>query len=262
MKAAFLVLMLSVCGPAAADFSMLREGEIILIGEAHDNPGHHTRQAKAVAALSPSAIVFEMLTPEQASVVTDDLRPDRARLAEALGWEASGWPDFAIYYPIFASAPSARIYGAALPRDAARAALASGIPASFGPDAAAYGLDEPLPVAVQEVREEEQRIAHCDALPEEMLAGMVDLQRLRDALLARTALDAMNATGGPVVVITGNGHARRDGGVPEFLARVRPDVRVVTVGQSEAGRVDGDFDVVWPGEPVDRGDPCEVFRKG
>lgn len=243
------------------DTTGLAGAEIVLLGEAHDNPGHHERQAEAVGVLQPAAIVFEMLTSEQAARVTDGLRGDRQALADALGWEVSGWPDFAMYHPIFTAAPAAGVYGASLPREAARVALADGIANAFGAEAAAYGLTDPLPAEAQAAREAEQADAHCGALPEAMLPGMVDLQRLRDAMLARAALKALDATGGPVVVITGNGHARRDGGVPEVLARVRPDTRVIAVGQDEAGRIEGRFDILWPGDPVDRGDPCAAFRK-
>ena len=75
--------------------------------------------------------------------------------------------------------------------------------------------------------------AHCDALPEDMLPGMVAVQRLRDAVLARAVVRAMDDTGGPVAVITGNGHARRDWGMPAMLARAAPDLDVWVLGQTE-----------------------------
>ncbi len=64
-------------------------------------------------------------------------------------------------------------------------------------------------------------------------------QRLRDAALARAVVEAMAATGGPVAVITGNGHARRDQGMPAVLGRPHPTLRVLSIGQIEgaAGRV-------------------------
>jgi uncharacterized iron-regulated protein len=94
-----------------------------------------------------------------------------------------------------------------------------------------------------------------------MLPDMVDVQRLRDAVLARSALLALGETGGPVVVITGNGHARRDWGVPSYLARMAPDVTVFVLGQSEGGRVpEGGFDLVVDADPVDRDDPCAGFE--
>jgi hypothetical protein len=56
--------------------------------------------------------------------VTVELAEDAAALETALGWAESGWPDFAMYYPLFARAARSAIYGAEVPRDAARAAFA------------------------------------------------------------------------------------------------------------------------------------------
>lgn len=235
---------------------------VVIAGEMHDNPAHHAAQAGLVAHLQPRAIVFEMLTEAQAAAVTPENRATQSELDAAIGWSDSGWPDFAMYYPIFAAAPEAAIHGAGVPRDAARAAMQAGIAESFGPEAAAYGLSDPLPQDQQEAREAMQLAAHCNAMPAEMLPVMVDLQRLRDAVLARETLRALDATGGPVVVITGNGHARRDWGVPATIALLRPDLEVLSIAQDEDGSgIAGGFDLLLPGPSVERPDPCEGFRQ-
>ncbi|MCC5985166.1 MAG: ChaN family lipoprotein [Rhodobacteraceae bacterium] len=245
--------------PAALD--RLPPAEIYLLGEVHDNPAHHEHQARAVAALAPSALVFEMLTPEQAARVTPETRADADTLAEVLEWEASGWPDFAMYFPIFEAAPEAAIFGAALPRAAARAAMELPPEEAFGTDAARFGLDRPLPEAEQQDREALQASAHCDMLPDTMLPAMVAIQRLRDAMLARAALDSLAATGGPVAVITGTGHVRTDQGVPLKLARAAPGVAVLALGQLEAAPdAAPPFDLWIVTDPVDRPDPCDAFR--
>jgi uncharacterized iron-regulated protein len=93
-------------------------------------------------------------------------------------------------------------------------------------------------------------------------------QRLRDAQLAHVALEALEETGGPVVVITGTGtgtgigigHARRDWGVPALIARNDPGIRVLSLGQveSDPGR-DAPFDL-WIVTPAPaREDPCLAF---
>ena len=80
------------------------------------------------------------------------------------------------------------------------------------------------------------------------------------AVPARTAIRALDETGGPVAVITGNGHARRDWGVPSYIARVRPQLIVATLGQGEEGSTpDGGFDATLSAPGVDRGDPCAAF---
>ncbi|SIS68251.1 ChaN family lipoprotein [Phaeovulum vinaykumarii] len=257
-------------GPAAI-LAALDGADIAILGEIHDNPDHHAFQAEMVAALKPRALVFEMLTPEQAAAADGLSRGDAAALAAAFGWEDSGWPDFALYAPIFAAAPEARLYGAALPRAVVRRAmsedpaqvLAEALPGR--PDAVDLGLDRPLSHGEWETRLAEQAAAHCDALPDEMVPGMVNAQRLRDAAFARSALTALDQTGGPVVVITGSGHARRDQGMPAALAVFAETVphppRVVSLGQLELP-VSGPqpFDI-WRATPATpRPDPCAAFN--
>ena len=235
--------------------------DVWLLGEAHDNPDHHRIQAEMTAQIAPAALVFEMLTPEQVRAALPALREDRQALEAALGWAESGWPDFGLYYPIFAAAPAAPVYGAGVPRPVARAAMAGDIAEVFGPEAADFGLTEPLPAAEQAAREAAQMAAHCDALPADMLPDMVAIQRLRDATLARAALRAYRETGGPVVVITGNGHARRDWGAPALLARAAPDLDIHALGQGEDGvPPDGVFDALRDAPAPERDDPCDAFR--
>jgi len=237
--------------------------DVVILGEVHDNPVHHAHQAQAVAALAPTALVFEMLTPEQAALVTDANRNDAAALGAALDWEASGWPDFTMYHPIFTAAPQAKVYGGALQREDVRRAVGEGAAASFGADAERFGLTIPLPAAEQAEREADQTAAHCNAMPAGMMAGMVEAQRLRDAALARATLQAMEDTGGPVAVIAGSGHARRDWGIPAALAVAAPELSVLSVGQIEAegaAEPDQPFDVWLVTEPTPREDPCAAFN--
>lgn len=228
--------------------------DVVILGEVHDNPAHHANQARAVATLGPKALVFEMLPP---GVVMPQTHADAADLARALGWNATGWPDFSLYYPIFTAAPKARIYGAEVGRDLARQAFSDGIATIFGPDAATYGLTTPLPAADQTAREAEQAEAHCNALPPDLLPGMVDVQRLRDATLARAVVQALADTGGPVAVITGTGHARRDQGLPAALALAAPDTEVLSIGQfEETPTPDAPYDLWLITAPHPREDPC------
>lgn len=263
MKQLVLAIALSASPALASSVPEdLAGSDVLFLGEIHDNPEHHARQAGITASVAPAALVFEMLTEEQAAAALPELMSNEEALATALGWAETGWPDFAMYYPIFAAAPGARIYGAGVPREAARAAMVEGVAAWFGAeDAARFGLDRPLPDDEQAEQEALQMAAHCDALPEEMLPVMVDIQRLRDAALARAAAMALEETGGPVVVIAGNGHARADGGAPVYLARAVPGARIASFGQSEDGRLGGDFDASADSPAVAREDPCAAFAK-
>jgi len=235
--------------------------DIVILGEVHDNPAHHANQALALAFLRPSAIVFEMLSPERASYATPAARDSAEGLAAALDWEASGWPDFAMYYPLFEAAPEATIRGAEVLREALLRAMAEGAAAAFGEGAARFGLTEALAPDMQAELEAEQMAAHCDALPADRMAGMVEAQRLRDAALAAAALEALAETGGPVAVITGSGHARTDRGMPALIALAAPGVSVISVGQIEAPAEPlQPFDYWIVTDPAPREDPCAVFR--
>lgn len=235
----------------ATDLAGLQPVNVTILGEVHDNVLHHQNQARAVAAIKPRALVVEMLTEDQARLAETDLRQ---------AWDQSGWGDFDLYEPIFLAAPQAKIFGANLPRLALKGAVSDGAAAFFGPDAARYGLTVALDPAEQAMREAEQAEAHCNALPTELLPGMVEAQRLRDAALARAVVQAMAETGGPVAVITGTGHARKDRGVPAVLALAAPDLTVFSVGQLESyPGAEAPFDrwIVTPPQPRDN--PCAGF---
>lgn len=246
----------------AEDLTALPGADVVILGEVHDNPEHHRNQAVALAAIMPKAIVFEMLTPDQATRVPAD-RSEMAALEQALQWNASGWPDFSMYYPIFTAAPAAAIYGADVTRPDVRAALDKGAAAVFGADAARFGLDQPLDPGEQAARENEQQAVHCDALPADSLPGMVQAQRLRDAALARAVVMAHQATGGPIAVITGSGHARKDWGVPAVLSVAAPELSVLSIGQVE---LDAGENPPWDKwlvtAAVERPDPCAAFGNG
>jgi len=244
---------------AVSDMSSFSKTDVFFLGELHDNPFHHERQAEAVAMIAPSAIVFEMLTAAQSSTITPALRDDPIALRAVLDWDNSGWPDFDMYYPIFKAAPDAEIYGAQVTREAARDLFKTGdVTAIFGPDAEIFGLTSALPEKQQAQREDAQFAAHCDALPKEMLAPMVLVQRMRDASLAKAAMDAFFETGGPVVVITGNGHARTDWGAPALMD---PTLHTVSIAQLEhlpEGDIKHDHYILSP--EATREDPCLAFK--
>lgn len=241
-----------------------RDADIVVLGEIHDNPEHHRIQAEVVAALAPTALVFEMI-PQELEAEVNALRQggaDSAALAEALDWADSGWPDFAYYAAIMEAAPRAQIFGAGQPSaDVSRAAL-EGAAGVFGPDAAIYGLDQQLDPAEQAFREAEQGAAHCDALSPEVLPGMVEAQRFRDAGIADATLWARTITGGgQVVVITGSGHADKRRGMPAMIALADPKAKVVSLGQFELGAAPPeDYDAVLLAAAPPRGDPCSALK--
>lgn len=276
---------LAVADPFA--FERLVGVDVVVIGEVHDNADHHVFQGEVIEAVQPAAVVFEMLGEDQATVANGTFATSDD-LAEALAWRGSGWPEFELYRPIFwslarygwvahppfpaeealwgaagSSVPvpfAARVYGAEVSRTEARLVFESDVAAVFGEGADRFGLDLEVSPEAQAEREAGQLAAHCGALPAEILPGFVAAQRLRDARLAAAVLRALEDVGGPVVVITGNGHARTDWGVPFLLRGAAPDVAVVSIGQMEVERGAVPFDMWRITAGVVRDDPCAGFE--
>ena len=242
---------------AATDWSDF-SGDVLILGEVHDNPAHHAEQAKAARIIDPKAVVFEMLTPEEAAALAAVPRNPDSMIAATDGFH---WSNIADYAPILAASPA--IVGAAVPRDMVRAAFSDGAAAVFGAGAGTFGLDQPLLQDEQALRELNQFDAHCEAMPLDMMSGMVEAQRLRDAAFARTVIEAVETYGTPVLLITGNGHARMDWGVPLYLSRAQPELTVTSVGQGERQEPpEGVYSWTLNGAPSpNRDDPCAVFRQ-
>ena len=246
----------------------LAGADVVILGEVHDNPDHHANQAWLVGQLKPSALVAEMLKQSDTTPIRRylDGGGDWDGLAAVVDWEKSGWPDWGMYKPIFeALGRGGVIAGAGLPRSVVRRVMTEDAAdliedARFRP-----ALRRAMAPELQAELEDEMIESHCGHLPREMAPMMVSAQRLRDANLAAVILKVTEHWSGQVVVITGNGHARKDRGIPAFLAEVAPQLKVVSIGQleTEAGTPPGAevFDFAWLGAPHPRTDPCEQLRK-
>lgn len=253
-----------VAAPAFGSVVPPADVDVVILGEIHDNPAHHAEQARLVGLVRPEAVVWEMLTPGQLEKAAGADRADAVGFGAALGWEAAGWPDFEMYHPIFLASADAMHLGGAVPREALRPVIEKGALAAWGApvpwfDAArALGPLDPEDLAR---REAEQAEAHCNALPADLLPGMVEAQRFRDATMASAALGALADGKRPVVIITGSGHARTDVGIPAMIRAARPDVTVWSLGQVEADPGPGaPYDAVNLTAPTPREDPCAAFR--
>jgi uncharacterized iron-regulated protein len=256
----------------------LAAADVAVLGETHDNPDHHAAQAWLVAAMAAGGLAFEMFAPGREGALAR-ARAEGGDIGAALAWADSGWPDWAMYAPIFAAAPDAALTGGAVERPALGAAMREGAaaaaPAALGAAARLYRLDRGFDGATQAAAVAEQVAAHCDAIPAEMAVGMVEAQRLRDAALADATLRARaQAADGPVALIAGAGHARLDRGAPAFLRAAAPDISVAALALLEVaeGREDWRdyaargadapvFDYLWFTAPAPREDPCEAFLR-
>lgn len=260
---------------AAALAERVRGARFLLLGEVHDNPAHHRLRAELLRALLadgvPTWVVFEQIDRQHNAAVAAAARDtDAVVTAGQLSQKGWAWP---LHRPLFdvALAGGATVVGGNLGRAEASAVVRGGVsqaPADLrrfiaGPAGAADAPPSPW-TAVQNaevIRQVDD--GHCGALPPAMLAPMALAQRARDAALAQAMLQA--PPGVRVVLIAGNGHVRRDVGVPHYLAAGAPDGRIVSLGVLERApdgstAVDGPYDEVWFTTRVERPDPCAAFR--
>lgn len=237
----------------------LADADFVLLGESHDNLDHHRLQARLVGELTRrgkrlAAVAFEMIPTSQQPQLVEHLADSGGQVAglgDVLAWEQRGWPAFEAYRPIFAEAvgSGAQIVAAGLPVDLEAAVLASGfdaLPASF---VARTRLTADLPPPLAADLEHEIARRHCGELPAELVRGLMRVQRAKDASFADRLLAATGR--GQGVLIAGAEHARRDWGVPRYLALLRPGARIVSLAfvevdlAAKAPPVSLAYDYVW-----------------
>ncbi|MBH0239512.1 ChaN family lipoprotein [Methylobrevis albus] len=229
-----------------ADFdAALARADVVILGEIHDHPGHHTGQAQIIrrlaAAGAPPVVVLEML-PASAQPAIDAHRagpdPDADGFATATAWDEH-WFGFGLYRPVIAAALAAGAPIRAGDLDVAdKRSIGRGGPDAIDADERRrLGLDRPFP---EQLSSDLGRVlieAHCGKLPEAAVPAMIAVQRARDgamaAALRAAKADAPNST---AVLVAGEGHARHDWGVPFVLRETAPDLVTVAVGFVEAGR--------------------------
>ncbi len=250
----------------------LASADYVALGEVHDNAEQHRLRAawlEEAAARSRFALAIEQLDADRQSDL-DRARPagttDGTRAwAEAAGFSFDGWqwPYYEPYFrlalarslPLFAANLSSREVGR-IARAPAADARAPAIPRGWGE-------------AEQSRMEREIGDGHCGLLPGRALAPMASAQRARDARMAAVMVEARKATGLPVILLAGNGHTRRDIGVPLHLRDVADAGRIASVGllerrPAEAGAreaaPDRPWDVVVWTDAQPREDPCVGLR--
>lgn len=237
----------------------LRGADVVLLGELHDNPRHHALRAELLLALGarpadgrpPPAVVAEHLDRGRRVNFGVDLLAS----LQGAGFDASGW-EWPLHEPLFAAVARAGLplSGGNAPRDLVRRVAREGLaaaPADLRPllDAA------PLAPAAQAALDQDLVDGHCGRLPAARLPGMRAAQRVRDASMWLALREAGTR---PAVLLAGNGHVRRDYGVPQIAAALQPQARVLSVGFAEFGTATAPatYHYVWTTARTQREDPC------
>lgn len=251
--------------------------DIVLVGETHDNAEHHRVQARILNALLAAgqrpALAMEQFNRDQQDAVEQARKEKRLdRLGElAKGWE---WP---YYAPMVEQALTAGlpVVAANASRDTIRPVIRNGWAALAEGEHERLALEPSWTPERNAVMTQIIEQSHCGKIGPSLRDGLVRGQRVRDSLMADAVLAAGQAR---TLMIVGRGHARRDLGVPLYLATRVPAKSVLSIGlvevspqktlvtdylaatsNAEVGAVAHDY--LWFTPRFARPDPCAQFGK-
>jgi uncharacterized iron-regulated protein len=250
----------------------LHGNAVVLLGELHDNAEQHRLRLAALesafAAGWRPAIAMEQFDREHQADIERARREapgDAQQVVEAAAPPStrpgSGW-NWDFYRPVVALALryDVPLLAANVSNTDTTKIVRGGYPAVFDEASIArLGLDRPIPPDWQAAQEREIDAGHCNMLPPASWPRMARAQFARDAVMAEVLRE--NATHG-VVLLAGNGHVRRDIGVPRWMGDAW-QARIFAVGFLEQGHDSATaplFDAVVVTAPAERPDPCAAFK--
>jgi uncharacterized iron-regulated protein len=235
----------------------LKRVNYILLGEFHDNASHHQLRGDLILRLNQSkqtVVVEYLLAGKEVQFLGSTLES-----FHAAGFNSKAW-SWSIYGPLFEQLRISQrpIVGSNLDRSISKAIFSgepNPIPSSLKED---Y-QKSPLSAPVMSALEQDLIEGHCGKLPPAYLKPMTLVQRLTDISMARVLLERSSG-----ILLAGNGHIRKDYGVPQVLKAVAPHQSVVNVAFTEDDGLDSKtvanyrdhYDYVWLTKPIERKDPC------
>jgi uncharacterized iron-regulated protein len=253
----------------AALMQAMQGHRVVLLGEMHDNAAQHTLRVAALRQLvvkgARPAIAFEQFDRERQPDI-DRARRERPGDANYLIAQAKGrneW-QWQFYRPFVALALEydLPIIAANLSRDKAMHVAIDGWPAVFDARMRDELKLESLPADFRRKHEDTIAAGHCNLLRAEQRPALARGQIARDIIMARVMGPYVDRG---VVLLAGNGHVRRDIGVPFWLS---PDAMrdAVSIGVLERNDDSvpedvAEFDVYVITERAARADPCKKLAQ-
>lgn len=239
----------------------LKLHSLILLGEVHDEPLHHLRRAELIKALSAQnpMVVAEQLEAGKQVHYSAHLAED---LAQA-GFDAKVW-NWDVYVPLFSTLATEQIplVGGNLPLDKVRQIAKQGEVAL--PNMLAANIQAaPLSDAAQATLAADLEAGHCGHLPKALLPNFILAQRVRDASMLNSMQQARQTS---VILLAGNGHVRKDYGIPTLLTSER--AKAVSVGFLQLDTLtpeaiqayQSQYDYIWLTGAVEAEDACAAFK--
>jgi uncharacterized iron-regulated protein len=259
-------------------FARIDKANVLLLGETHDNPQHHDLQQKLLKARIDSgarpALLMEQLDIESQPALDAALAgSDRDATLKAVTGLIK-FTDWEFYRPFLVTAVDNK-----LPVIAANISSQQLQPVIWN-GFVAYDAAALKRMAVEEVWSESRENymrkhiggAHCGQIRDDLREGLTRSQRLRDAMMADSAMPGI---GRGIVAIVGSSHARRDVGMPLYLSARAPLAHLYSIGfvevipgrnnpetyETESASGDVPFDAIWFSPRVERADPCADMKK-
>ncbi|WP_168224723.1 ChaN family lipoprotein [Rhodoferax aquaticus] len=253
-----------------AAMARLQASRYVLLGEKHDNEIHHALQLQVLQSLhqggrKPTLLMEQFDTEHQAALhaaqtaaagSTKDATAQAERLADAGQLNRKGWR-WPMYRDLIAFATAQR-----WPVAAANLSRAEARDIFKGSKTVTLPTASPALFAKWEA---DMVAGHCgQALPANMVTGLVTAQRARDATMA-AALEATGPQG--AVLIAGAGHVRRERAAPLYFQQASSNPATITIAFTEVDpgitqTKDYDqegFDLLWFTPAQTREDPCAVM---
>jgi len=260
-----------------ADHAMLADSEVVFLGETHGHPDHHAKQLEILKTLSRlhgtfrvGFEIFDLADQPVLDALYERGETDVDVLGEELGMADRPWP-WDDYRPLvaYALAHGLPIVALNLSSEQVRAVIEEGMEAL--PEQSSMGVHLKVPDRFDErtrlTWRDDMIDAHCGHLPADAAEAMLNGQQARDAVMA----ERLAATAPPMVAIMGSEHARLDRGVPVWLALLKPDWRLTSLGLSQVDPDRGDaeayapraarFDALWLAPRQYQESACERFRE-
>ena len=241
--------------------SVLRKADFILLGELHDNPYHHQIRGQIIKQISNKkySIVVEYLLADQKVKFSGST----LQSLEEFGYSPKAWP-WKIYQPLFEDirASGLTIYGSNLERNISKALFTGG---ALPPNMQDAYDKSSLDTSAKRQLDQDLIDGHCGKLPAHYLEPMFKVQRLTDISMAQVMIAHQ-----PAILLAGNGHIRRDYGVPQVLTSLTPSRSKISVGFVEEEKRDAktltdlhqQYDFIWITPSIKREDPCANLHFG
>jgi len=238
---------------------------VALLGEVHDNAAQHELRAAALRQLLANearpAIAFEQFDQEHQRDI-ERARRQRPKDADYLIAQAGGDPawNWNYYRPFVALALEydLPIVAANLSRNGAMQVALHGWSVLFDARTREKLRLDALPANLRRKQEEAIAAGHCNLLPAKMVPAQARAQMARDIIIAQSIRPYVDRG---VVLLAGNGHVRRDIGVPFWLAadvaRDAVSIGILERNDGSSSETTAAFDIYLITQPATRPDPCK-----